>query len=281
MTSPNHKRLTRAVIAFDYRAKTSLAVEITHFATTLSRPEFLGVLIEDIELLEHSRSSLAREVLYSGAARPLESAALSRQLRARSKEARTEFEQTADRLGLAHAFRSFHGKALAEIAEWAEGTDSSLVTLAADSIIEGIAQHAALHELLGTSVQTLLFARAGWRTGVSILALVDDLDTAAANLAIAARLAEASRSPLFVKLEAKESSDTAAAEKLISDLTSAVSVPVQVAAGTGNIDADAIASTIRQTRARIVILPWHLATAEPGLIARLIKATNAAIALVK
>jgi hypothetical protein len=280
MTRLPVRRWSRAVVAFDYRGHASLAVEITHCVTTATRSEFLGALIEDVDLLAHSRSSLAREVLYSGTSRPLETAALSRQLRARSREAQTEFERTADKLGLPHAFRSFHDRALAEIAKWADESGSPVVTLAAESIIERLAQQSEIEELLTASVQALLFAREGWRAGSAILALIDDVGTADAALSIAAQLAEASGSPLYVDLEGAAATDTAATQ-LIAQLAETIAVPVHVAAREDGTDADAIAASARNTRARIVVLPWHLATTQPGLIRQLFRATNAAIALVR
>jgi len=280
MTRLPAERWSRAVVAFDYRGHASLAVEITHCVTTATRSEFLGALIEDVDLLAHSRSSLAREVLYSGASRPLETAALSRQMRARSREAQTEFERTTEKLGLPHAFRSFHDRALAEIAKWADESGSPVVTLAAESIIERLGHQSELEELLAASVQALLFAREGWRAGTSILALIDDVGTADAALSIAAQLAESSGSPLHVELEGTAAADPAA-EQLMTQLAEAIAVPLHVTARDTGTNADAIAASARNTRARIVVLPWRLATAQPGLIRHLFRTTSAAIALVK
>jgi hypothetical protein len=272
-------RRSTAIVAFDCQAQTSLAVEITRHATTMTSFGLLGVLIDEVELLEHARSSFAREVLYSGFDRRLETVELSRQIRARSKQARSEFETAAKKLGLPHEFRSSRGNVLSKLAEWANESETLVATLAADSVAKRTAWDSALRELSTASIRTLLFAREGWRFGSSILVVIDDTKAADATLAIAKNLAEGSHSPLFLGLSKRVTNETAA--KLTAALKANLSVPLQIVGALDATGPNAIVAAIKQTHARIAILPWEIAANSPDLINRLLTTTNTAIALVK
>jgi hypothetical protein len=274
-------RRSRAIVAFDCQAHTALAVEITHYAATVTSSGLLGVLVDAVELLDHAQSSLAREVLYSGAQRPLETVALGRQIRARSRLAQNEFESAAKKLGLAHEFRSSDGNVLARLAEWVSESQALVATVAADSVAMRTAWKSAMHDLSAASIRTLLFAREGWRIGTGILAVIDDITQADATLRIARRFVRGSHSPLFLALSNDSTNDNQAAEALIAKERTRLSMPVRVVTAPDVTGPQTIADAIRQTHARIVILPWKLTEKSPNLLETLLTATNASVALVR
>ena len=124
------KRGARIVIALDAAAQHATALDIVRCMISETFPELLGLFVEDVRLLEHAHSRLAREVVLSGAERPLELGALSRQLRAQSEQVRRSFEAAAATLGLPHTFQVARGEFLAALANRAAEAEALVVSLA-------------------------------------------------------------------------------------------------------------------------------------------------------
>src|SRR5690606_10436723 len=113
---------SRIVVALDPAGGAEAAVEIAALVSS-GTAEVVGLLVEDVRVLEHARSPLAREIVPSGRDRSLDRNLLERQFRARSAAVRARFEDAAARLGLRHAFHVARGDPLAEVARGAAGAD--------------------------------------------------------------------------------------------------------------------------------------------------------------
>ncbi len=257
-----------------------MVMDMIHCMMAEKFPALLGIFIEDSGLLEHARSRLSREVLHSGATRPLESVALSRQIRAQSKQVRMDFEAAAANLGLPHTFEFTQGAFFDEIAMRVEGAESLVVALAADSIAVRRAWQAASEALSHASLQTLLLAREGWSKGTNVLVIVDELATAEVVLTVAGRLAEQSKSPMSLILTGQAGEHPEEIRNLLAGLNAIKNVPVQIAAGDA-LHADALVETIKRTHARMVALPWNQAIRDVTLIETLLNKSSSPVLLVK
>jgi len=239
--------------------------------------ELLGVFVEDMRLLEHARSRLAREVLLSGVERPLDAKTLSRQIRAQSQRVRGDFEAAARKLGLPHSFRFARGEGYAELVLHSTGTETLVIT-AATSGAARAAWQPTLDTLLSASLRRLLFAREGWQTGRTVLALVEDPSDMA--LSVARRIAEQSQSPIALILFGAAAADPKALRGVIDDADTP-KARASIAAVETEIGPATLVASVKRTSARLVIIPWKLAAGDPELIGALLNQTNSSVLLLK
>lgn len=188
--------MARIVIALDPGTASAAGLELVGYLSRDSGAELLGVLIEDVSVLEHAQSHLAREVLLSGVERQLEAAVLEKQMRAQAAGARARFEQMASRLGLRHGFHATRGEMIGELIKSASGAQTLVVDVR--TIHQHVSFSASIERLMAARTPALLFAKERWAPGSGILAVVDDEMSAEAVLGTALRLGASSRSPVTV-----------------------------------------------------------------------------------
>ncbi|HEY8521929.1 MAG TPA: hypothetical protein VIN61_17790 [Gammaproteobacteria bacterium] len=213
--------------------------------------ELLGVFVEDVRLLEHARSQLAREVLLAGGERPLELAAVERQLQAQSARVRRLFEAAAARRGITPTFEIARGHLAAELARLAAEADALVVALAGAG--RPLWDRLAIRELLRAPLRTLLLAREGWASGGTIMVVIDDPDRASQALAAARRLAAASGSALDVLLVGPARRDRARLEALLAGAERPAVTLVEV--GAAVLDPVALARAARSRDVRLLVIP--------------------------
>jgi hypothetical protein len=260
-------RASRIVLALNPALRSATAVDLIRCLVSGAGSELLGVFVEDVGLLEHARSRLAREVLLSGKERPLDTSTLSRQLRAQAQQVRNDFEAVARELGMPHSFQSARGEIVSELGLRAAKAETTIVTSAAAAPAR--AWRSALEKLLPERSGAVLIAREGWHTGSTILAVVEDAADRA--LLTARQIAEKSRSPISLILSG------AAAEKAAGFDTRYADVSIAAA----ELKADAIVTAARRMLTRIVVIPLRYATRDAGLIEALLAGTNSAVLIVK
>lgn len=188
---------SRIVIALDTSGPADYVLEIAQYVHAGSTAELVGLFIEDTRLLRYTESRLTREIVLSGGVRPLERRALERQIRAQAQRVRRHFEAAAAKRGLRHAFRVARGEI---IAEWIRGAAEAEALIVAAAAPSGTAEPDAVQRLAEAPLPAVLFARPGWSTGRSIIALVADTDQVARVVGTAARIAAQCRSPLRIIL---------------------------------------------------------------------------------
>jgi hypothetical protein len=186
---------SRIVVALDPAGGEDMAIEIA--ALVSNDPlEVVGLFVEDVRLLEHASSPLAREIAFPGRERSLDRRALERQIRAQAAEVRRRFEAAAGRLGLRPVFQIARGEVLAEISREAVDADILVVSFGAATRLRS-AWGPPLEQLVRSRPRALLFAREN-RPANGILVVLEAGTAAVAALNTAVRLARRSYAPLRV-----------------------------------------------------------------------------------
>jgi hypothetical protein len=260
----------RIVVALRPGTPSEVALEIARYLP-ISAAELLGLFVEDARLLAHAASSLAREVVLSGGARPLERASLERELRAQAAEQRRRFEAAAGRLGLRHAFRIARGEPLEELLQGAAGAEALVVAAGGFGLQTWTRE--ALHALAHAPLPSVLFARETWSTGTGIVAYLEDED---GPLRVAARLATATRSTLTLLVPAASAAIATArlTERVLAEGLGAPRVlPI------GALSAAALQRAARH--ARLLVLPSVRAEQDDALIDAVLETLRAPLLLVR
>lgn len=277
MTTVTDKR-TRIVVALD-RVDTP-ALDILRCLVSETFRQLHGLYVEDTRLLEHARSRLAREVLLSGAERPLEAEALRGQLRAQAELVRRHVQQWAIELGLPFSFQVTEGEPLKEMGRVAAEADSLVVSLNTESRESHVRWSAAIQELVRLPIRMLLFARRGWLTGKGVLAVVEEGPSAATVPALAGQLAQRSHSPLSFLVEVTDGDEQRRVEDVESAAARDPDHPASIAV-VEQLDDDTIVAAAHEADARLVVLPWREELTRSDLFSRLLKNVGSAILLVK
>ncbi len=259
---------SRVVVAVDRGNEQGFVLELARQIVPAAALEMLGLYVENARLLEHAKSRFAREIMLSGRERPLEAAALERQLRAEATRARAQFETAAARIGVAHEFLVARGNVATELLRHAAEAEGLIVSLAEDATGIGTGLAAALGELLAAPLPLLLIARPGWLLGESIAVVVDEHGAEQETLAVAARIARLSRSPLVA---------LAAAGKPLESLSRSGPRGTQTVI-IGELTTANVVAAARQWRARLIVLPASLV--QPGLAADLVARLPSALLIV-
>jgi hypothetical protein len=264
--------VSRVVVALDPAGGAEFALDIAAFVSG-GTFEIVGLFVEDIRLLEHARSPLAREIVLSGRDRSLNCESLERQIRARAAAVRTRFEDAAAKLGLRHVFQVARGDVLAEVARGAAGADVLVVSLGAETGRPASWWGTPLEQLVREPFPALLFARERWPAG-GILVAIERPERALAALKIAARLAKRSRAPLSIL-----AAGAALAELDIAAIvrTEGIEAPVLVRAEP--IAAETIARAARGSR--LVLLPSRDTVSDEALIGALLAKVHAPLMLIR
>lgn len=188
------------VIAVDASESGELVIELAGSLTDTPTPELLGLYVENALLLDHARSCRAREILLTGAERPLDRQSLTRQLHAQAERARMRFEAASNRLGLRNRFEIARGDIFAEPIRRAAAARALVVAPRMLSSASSASLTGFLQQILDARLPLVLLAREGWRRGRNIAVVVDEFEAADAQLQAAARIAIQCGSSLTVLL---------------------------------------------------------------------------------
>lgn len=204
MSSAESQRATRLLVAFSHHGRDDLELTLCRYLIGDEPAELSGLLIEDVRLVAHTGSRLAREIVLSGLERPFDPPTLERQLRARAAAVRRRFEASAAKLGWRHQFRVVRGELQVELQRAAGAADVVIVDAASSSSAWSVWTPAQLARLARSPLRALLVAREGWIRGREIVAVLSDETEdpfeAGSPLATAVRLAHDTGSALGVVL---------------------------------------------------------------------------------
>jgi hypothetical protein len=270
--------MARIVIALDPGTASAAGLELVRHLSQDSGAELLGVLIEDVAVLEHAQSHLAREVLLSGVERQLEAAVLEKQIRAQAASARARFEQLARRLGLRHGFLAARGEMIGELIKSASGAQTLVVDVR--TIHQHVSFSASIKRLIAARMPALLFAKERWTQGSGILAIVEDETGAEAVLGAALRIGASSRSPVtvLVPTAGEEAADALLGKVAAICATHGCNVDHVVAADVAL--ADSIVRAAAQARAGLLVMQRREDGQEAVLVAELLDRTASSLLLV-
>lgn len=263
----------RIVVALDAPGFGDVAIEIAREVASAPSFELLGLFVEDQWLLEHAKSPLAREIVMSGLERPLETGRLERQLRAEATRVRGLFEAAAAQAGIRHGFRVARGELVEELLRAAANAEAIVVALTRSERRRG----ASLGALARAGLRALLFARESWLTGRNIVAVVEASRESRESLRVAARLAERTRSSLYLLATAEARADVSTLAQIEELRTRGVAL--QLLAPPSQLTADAIARSARD--ARLLVVPSRGAQEEQDLVEQLLEKTRAALLLIR
>ncbi len=117
-------RIRRILVALDASPHSLAAAEAAADLAALLQAELSAVFVEDAQLLNLSRSPLARQLDFlTSAVGELESAELERQMRVQARRARSALEGIAGKAGVRFSFRVTRGAVSSEILAAAEEAD--------------------------------------------------------------------------------------------------------------------------------------------------------------
>lgn len=120
----DHEVIRRIVVALDASPTSLAALEAAAQIAALWKAEMVGLFIEDANLLRLASLPFARELgSFSATPRPLDPAAVERQLRSLAARAKRAFLQTAQRRQLRAQFHVSRGRVVSELLATVGETD--------------------------------------------------------------------------------------------------------------------------------------------------------------
>lgn len=275
------EKVARIVLALDAAAREGTALEIARCLAGGRLEELSGLIIEDAGVLGHARSRVAREVVLSGLERPLDMAALARQLRAQAEAARHRIESSAVRLGLRFRAEVARGELLEALTRSAAQAETLVVSETLEAAGFRAIRRSALRALALTRTRSLLFARPGWHTGASVIAIADATRDTWEELRAARAMAEQSRSALRLLIAAGDDLSaealTALRRRILAEVGPLPAGSVLVAQRAPA----ALAAATERLRARLVVLPWTEDDPAEGPFTDLLERARSAILLVR
>ncbi|MDH3418020.1 MAG: hypothetical protein OEQ25_02680 [Gammaproteobacteria bacterium] len=268
------------IVALDPAAPGSAGLELLRDVAIEQSCKLLGLFIEDTELLAHAQSRLATEVMLSGAARPLDFTQLERQLNAQSLAIRRIFEREAARLGLPHAFRTLRGQLVGELAIAAADAEMLVIELAQLATGAPSIWASQLEQLCRTDLPNVLYAREGWTTGSTVLAIIDEAADVETSGRAAASLARAGNSSLTVLLGERSQSHEAEVEAALRRHSRDAVVRVERLRA-ASLGAHTLAFLAQAGNARALVAPAHLTRSNAGLVRELLRLTRCSIMIAR
>jgi hypothetical protein len=270
---------SKIVVAVDPTEPGKTALEILRHIANRRGSELLGLFIEDIEILAHAQSRLAREIILSGMERPLNLSDLERQLRAQSSEARRIFERVAAQLGVPHAFQVSRGEVIDELVRMSAGAQILLVGVGTESAVSRVWWSTRIYRLARARVPAVLYAREGWRTGSTVCVVLERSSDIRRAGEAAARLARASNSALTAVLlgEARENQ-----ARVQEELASMVGTDPRIRPfDNENLDFAELCTRLYRENARALVMPARLVSSDPAVVGELLARTRCALMLVE
>ncbi len=261
--------LRRLLVALAPRGGNGLELDLCLTLASAAPAELLGLLVEDPRPLALAGSRLAREVVLSGLERPLEPAALERQLRAQAGQVRRRFESAAARLGWRHDFRVVRGELLDEIERAAAAADALVVDAMHRAGAPNPWSAADLRRLARTPLEALLLLREGWSAGREIVVVLSDEAEAlvqapssgepaagrpATPLEAALRIARATGSPLTAAAFGPAVADSARLTAVVGAAAALAAVRFEGLVGVPGAPREALLAALRGRKPRLLVL---------------------------
>ncbi len=264
------------IVALDPAAPGSAGLELLRDVAIERNRKLLGLFIEDAELLEHAQTRLAREVVLTGAARPLDLANLEGQLNAQSLAIRRIFEREAVRLSLPHAFRTLRGQLVSELAVAAADADMLVIELARLAAGAQSIWASKLEQLCLADLPNVLYAREGWTIGSTVLAVIDDPADAETSGQAAASLARAGDISLTLLLGERLKRHEAEIEARLRRHSRGTVVKVERSRA-ASFSARTLAYFAQAANARAVVAPARITRDDANLIRELLRLTRCSV----
>jgi len=264
------------IVALDPTAPGSAGFELLRDIAIERDRRLLGLFIEDTELLAHAQNRLATEVVLSGAARPLDLAKLEGQLNAQSSAIRRIFEREAAQLGLPHAFRTLRGHLISELAGAAVDAEMLVIELTRIAVGTQSIWVNQLEQLCLADLPNVLYAREGWSTGRTVLAIVDEPADVETSGRAAASLARAGSIPLTLLLgEQSRAQQTQIVAGLRQHSRDTV-VRVE-RLQTASLNVRALAYLARAGNARAIVAPARVTRDDAKFVRELLRLTRCSV----
>jgi len=205
--------IRRIVVAVDTSADSLAALRAAARLAAGLSAELHGLFVEDDNVVRLARLPFARELSRAATSRPLEAAAVERQLRLLAAEARRALEREAASRRVACTFRVARGQVAREVAAAAGEGDLLILGRVSRPILpgrpSGSTARAAAREAASS---VLLFPRAA-ALGTAVVVVYDTTPLARRALALAARLARLQEASITLLLPPLESGERAALEE--------------------------------------------------------------------
>ena len=245
----NVDRRSRVVVWLDPTAPQEASLPA--LACLGAAAEILGLFVEDIDLLDLSRLSVAREISFEGtAARQMERGRTEQQFRVHGARMRNLFEEAARKLSARHSFRVARGVLSAELLRVAADYDTLVLTHSRRQFGPRLTLRTRLGELLTSGPRTLVIVQDRWRTGQRIAALFDGSPASELALRTAAAIARSEGVGLSVWLFGERNGELAAqVAETLDDSASYSLRPIAAA------DNDALVRAADHDNPRVLVLP--------------------------
>lgn len=268
------ERRARVVVWLDPTAPQEAALPA--LAGLGAAAEILGLFVEDLDLLDLSRLSVAREITYEGApARQLEQSRTEQQFRAHGARMRALFETAARKICSRCSFRVARGVLRAELLKAAADYDTLVLTHSRQQFGPRLTIRTQLDELLTGGPRTLVIVQERWQTGRRIAVLYDD--SPASNLALqtAGAIARTESVGLSIWLPADHAGELEA--RVADEIGDLVDVSFR------SIDSgdDALVRASDADNARVLILPAHEPAETRQTVSELLDRANCSVIVVR
>ncbi|MCW8196746.1 hypothetical protein F6455_18290 [Proteobacteria bacterium 005FR1] len=222
---------------------------------------------------------MAREVVFSGGFRRLETLALERQMRGSMLRARRQFEALARSIGVPHQFLSTRGDLVAELERAAAQSELLIVDMPPRQIGSRAWWGSTIHELAHSQLPAILFLRDGepedHRPVIMIVQSEEDLPRTSTQ---ARRLARALGSRVLAAITSDNVTETQSIfARLVSGPSSIASLKLFHLA---RCDAESIAQFARRQHASAIVLPADHPATDADLVRELLRKTGCALLLV-
>lgn len=192
---------SRVLIWLDPNAPQEASLQVLEGLTTGATPEIVGLFVEDINLLQVSGMSVAREITFEGGAvRQPDPARTEQQFRAHAARMRAVFEKAVRTIGGLHSFRVARGELRKELLKTAAEVDTLILAHSRSHFGARLSIRAQLGELLVHGPRTLVLVQERWRTGESVAVMFDGSAVSETALRTASALAASERVSLSVWL---------------------------------------------------------------------------------
>lgn len=267
----NDKRRTRVVVWLDPTAPQEASLQV--LAPLGADAEILGLFVEDLDLLDLSRLSVAREITFDGpAAQELSQDRTEQQFRAHGARMRSMFEAAARKIAARHSFRVARGVLRTELLKLAADYDTLVLSHSRRQFGPRLTIRAQLGELLVGGPRTLVFVQERWSTGQRIVAMFDGSPASEVALSLAATVAQSEHLGLSVWLPEDQADELK--EHAVEMLAESMTYSLRAVA---TRDIGALVRAANSENARVIIVPAADPAETRDLVAGLLDRANCSV----
>ena len=161
---------SRVLIWLDPNAPHEASLQVLEGLASGVTPEIVGLFVEDVNLLQVSSMSVAREISFEGAAvRQPDRERIEQQFRAHAARMRALFEKATRAINARRSFRVARGELRKELLKMAAEVDTLVLAHSRSHFGARLSTRAQLGELLAHGPRTLVLVQERWRTGESVV----------------------------------------------------------------------------------------------------------------